>query len=208
MFHQQPPQQPAFQFVYMPESSTIAKPTLFLEKPEEDAQEWIENFENIAIANGWDNNKKLQVIPVYLLQTAKRWLDENRVNITAWTGIYAPVPGTFKYEFIKKFVTDRKKTTWIREFQNLKQGRNTIETYIDEFTRLYKKVDPTGAWTEEMKVRRFVDGLNSRLTPLVHMKNPQDLKEAFDATSRAATGFELGKKADAKISLVEQIEVL
>jgi hypothetical protein len=77
MFHQQPPNQPAPQYVVIPESLTIAKPTLFLGKPEEDAQEWIENFENIAIANGWDDNKKLQVIPVYLLQTAKRWLDEN-----------------------------------------------------------------------------------------------------------------------------------
>ena len=52
MFHQQPPQQPASQYVYMPGPSIIAKPTLFLGKPEEDAQEWIENFENIAIANG------------------------------------------------------------------------------------------------------------------------------------------------------------
>src|SRR5678815_2595736 len=112
MFHQ-PPNQPLNQatpqVVYMPGPSTIAKPTLFLGKPKEDVQEWIENFENIAIANGWDNNKKLQVIPVYLLQTVKRWLDENRANITTWTGIYAPVPGMFKYEFIRKFVTDRKK---------------------------------------------------------------------------------------------------
>jgi hypothetical protein len=56
----------------MPGPSTIAKPTLFLGKPDEDAQEWLENFENIVIANGWDDNKKLQVIPVYLLGTAKR----------------------------------------------------------------------------------------------------------------------------------------
>src|ERR1043165_9622889 len=59
-----------------------------------------------------------------------------------------------------------------------------------------------------MKVRRFVDGLNSHLTPLVHMKNPQDLEEAFDAASRAATGFDLRKKADAEASLTEQVEAL
>src|ERR1044072_8249020 len=59
-----------------------------------------------------------------------------------------------------------------------------------------------------MKVRRFVDGLNSHLTPLVHMKNPQDLEEAFEAASRAATGFDLGKKADAEASLAEQVEAL
>src|ERR1044071_6312990 len=192
----------------MPGSLTIAKPTLFLKKPDEDVQEWLENFENIAIANGWDDNKKLQVIPVYLLGTAKRWLDEARPGIVTWTGFNGPVATTFKYEFLRKFVTDRKKTAWIREFQNLKQGRNTIETYIDEFTRLYQKVDPTSAWTEEMKVRSFVDGLNSRLTPLVHMKNPQDLEEAFEVASWAATGYELEKKADAEASLAEQVEAL
>jgi hypothetical protein len=156
MFHQQPPvqppQQPAQQVIYMPGPSTIAKPTLFLGKPKEDAQEWIENFENIAIANSWDDNKKLQVIPVYLLQTAKKWLDENRATIITWIGFNGPIPRTFKYEFFKKFITDRKKTIWIREFQSLKQGKSNIDAYINEFTCLYKKVDPTGAWTEEMKV--------------------------------------------------------
>src|ERR1044072_2710988 len=126
----------------------------------------------------------------------------------AWTGIYGLVFSTFKYKFVKKFVTDQKKTAWIREFQSLKQEKNNIDTYIDEFTCLYKKVDPTGAWTEDMKVRRFIDRLNSRLTPLVHMKNPQDLEEAFDAVSRVATGFKLGKKADSEVSLAEQIKAL
>ena len=40
------------------------------------------------------------------------------------------------------------------------------------------------------------------------MKNPQDLEEAFDAASRAVTGFDLGKKADAEASLAEQVEAL
>jgi hypothetical protein len=72
-------------------------------------------------------------------------LDEVRPTITNWTEIYELVATIFKYEFLRKFVTDRKKTSWIRKFQNLKQGKGNIDTYIDEFTRLYKKVDPTGA---------------------------------------------------------------
>ena len=40
------------------------------------------------------------------------------------------------------------------------------------------------------------------------MKNPQDLKKTFDAAFRAATGYDLGKKADAEVFLAEQIEVL
>ena len=40
------------------------------------------------------------------------------------------------------------------------------------------------------------------------MKNPQDLKEAFDVASRATTGFVLGKKAENEISLAEQVKAL
>src|ERR1043165_6746637 len=59
-----------------------------------------------------------------------------------------------------------------------------------------------------MKVRRFIDELNSRLIHLVHMKNPQDLEETFDATFRAVTKYDLRKKADAEASLAEQVEAL
>ena len=82
--------------------------------------------------------------------------------------------------FIKKFVTDRKRTKWVREFNQLKQGKDTIEEYVDDFMRLLQKVDPTDVWTDEMKVRKFVDGLNYRLAPLVYMAGPQDLPETID----------------------------
>ena len=112
-------------------------------KPDEDAQKWLEHFENISNANGWDDQKKLRVIPVYLYGSAKRWYDIEKNNIIAWTGQFGFVAITFKFEFLAKFVTERKKTTWIREFNQLKQGRKTIKKYIDEFTHLLQKVDPT-----------------------------------------------------------------
>jgi hypothetical protein len=40
------------------------------------------------------------------------------------------------------------------------------------------------------------------------MRNPQDLEEAFEAASRAITGYDLGKKADTEASLAEQVEAL
>ena len=38
---------------------------------------------------------------------------------------------------------DWKKTKWVREFNQLKQDKDTIEEYIDDFMRLFQKIDPT-----------------------------------------------------------------
>ena len=112
-------------------------------------------------------------------------------NIVAWTGLHEPVATTFTYEFVAKFVFEQKKTNWVRDFDQLKQRRKTIEEYTDEFTRLLRKVDPTQAWTEEMKKRKFIGRLNPRISPMVYMQNPQDLEEAYDYAARAATGIDL-----------------
>ena len=44
----------------------LAKPTFFFEKPEEDAEEWLQMFNDITAANQWNDARKLQVIAVYL----------------------------------------------------------------------------------------------------------------------------------------------
>ena len=106
---------------------------------------------------------------MYLYGSVKRWYNIERNNITIWTEQFEPMAITFKYEFLVKFVIDRKKTSWIREFNQLKQDRKTIEEYIDEFTCLLQKVDPTRAWTEEMKKHKFIEGLNPKISSLVHM---------------------------------------
>ena len=105
----------------------------------------MEHFENIFIANGWNDQKKLRVIPVYLYGSVKRWYDIEKNNIIIWTEQFRFVATTFKFEFLTKFVTEWKKTNWIREFNQLKQGHKTIEKYTDKFTRLLQKVDSTQA---------------------------------------------------------------
>ena len=43
---------------------------------------------------------------------------------------------------------------------------------------------------------------------MVYMQNPQDLEKAYDYAARAVTGFDLGKQAERKVSMAEQIEAL
>src|ERR1043165_7795546 len=114
----------------------------------------------------------------------------------------------FTRVFTEKFITDRKKTQWVREFNQLKQGKDTIEEYVDDFMRLLQKVDPTDAWTDEMKVRKFVDSLNHRIAPLIYMDGPNDLLEAIDYATRAYTGQEVYDKKNKEVGMAEQIEQL
>ena len=48
----------------------------FHRKRNEDGAEWIQNYIRIAVANGWDNARKLAVIPLYLKEIAIRWYDQ------------------------------------------------------------------------------------------------------------------------------------
>ena len=74
--------------------------------------------------------------------------------------------------------------------------------------RLLQKVDSTDAWTDEMKVRKFMDGLNYRIAPLIYMAGPNDLSEAIDYATRAYTRQEVYNKKNKKIGMAEQIEQL
>src|ERR1043165_3768666 len=74
--------------------------------------------------------------------------------------------------------------------------------------RLLQKVDPTDAWTDEIKVRKFVDGLNHRIALLIYMAGPNNLPEAIDYATRAYTGQEGYDKKNKKVGMAEQIEQL
>src|ERR1044072_1799025 len=114
----------------------------------------------------------------------------------------------FHSSFHRQVRHGSEKTKWVREFNQLKQGKDTIEEYVDDFIRLLQKVDPTDAWTDDMKVRKFVDGLNHRIAPLIYMAGPNDLPEAIDYAKRAYTGQEMYEKKNKEIGMAEQIEQL
>ena len=72
--------------------------------------------------------------------------------------------------------------------------------------RLLQKVDPTDAWTDDMKVRKFVDGLNHQIVPLIYMAGLNDLPEAIDYATRAYTEQEVYDKKNKEVGMAKQIE--
>ena len=59
-----------------------------------------------------------------------------------------------------------------------------------------------------MKKRKFIERLNPRISPIVYIQNPQDLKKAYDYAARTTIKFDLRKQAEREVSIAEQIEAL
>ncbi|CAG8531624.1 230_t:CDS:2, partial [Cetraspora pellucida] len=45
---------------------------------------------------------------------------------------------------------------WQQEFFNLKQRTNTVDTYIAQFKKLQRKVDPNGNFSADFIVQLFI----------------------------------------------------
>ena len=66
----------------------VARPSDFNGRKEEDAEEWIEHFGRIAAANNWNDQRKLEIIPIYLKGAAGRWFKKNEATWVSnnWQG--------------------------------------------------------------------------------------------------------------------------
>jgi len=51
-------------------------PEEFHGKRHEDGTDWLQNYIRIAVANGWNDARKLAVVPLYLKRIAARWYDQ------------------------------------------------------------------------------------------------------------------------------------
>jgi len=65
----------------------------------------------------------------------------------------------FKTSFLEQFKTVKKKAIWQQEFFNLKQGTNTVDTYIAQFKKLRRKVDPDEGFPNDFIVQLFIKEL-------------------------------------------------
>ena len=63
----------------------IVKVEPFYEKETEDPYEWLESFEQAALANQWTRNKQVEIAPGYLRDAAWDWYLSNRDKLNYWS---------------------------------------------------------------------------------------------------------------------------
>ncbi|CAG8737509.1 2809_t:CDS:1, partial [Cetraspora pellucida] len=82
-------------------------------------------------------------------------------------------------QFLEQFKTIKKKAMWQQEFFNLKQRTNTVDTYIAQFKKLQRKVDPDGNFLADFIVQLFIKGLQPEYAISVQAAILEDLATAI-----------------------------
>src|SRR5260363_430741 len=109
----------------------------------QDPVTWIEEFERAAKADHWSPARQLELACAYMKDNAQEWLtslehesthfhneDHDNADVVSFTHI-----------FKGKFSTTKQKATWQKQLFEIKQGTETVDTYISRFKRLRGRVD-------------------------------------------------------------------
>ena len=130
--------------------STETSPTPFTGTAA-DILDWLENFDQIAAQNVWNDQKQLQLIPVYLKDTA-------------WN-FYPSLPDQMKTDInlLKAALRDRYHTQDQLydvhvKLHELRQG-SSLETYVNDLDNLARHLE----LPEKQKIHYFIFGLKPKL---------------------------------------------
>jgi hypothetical protein len=125
---------------------------------EEDPHDWIEEYNNAAIANNWNDEAKLQIVRGYLTKGAAEWL-KNQEEFDTWE--------EFEKAFEKKYTTHERQNQWLYEWQNLEQGTMKVSEYANKFNNLLKKIDPEDNFPDKFLITKFIAGLKESIAQRV-----------------------------------------
>ena len=134
--------------------------------------DWIESFDRIAAHNVWNDQKQLQVIPVYLKDAALNF--------------YRSLPEQTKTDInlLKAALRDRYHTQdrlydMRAKLRELRQG-SSLETYINDLNTLARHLE----LPEQQKIDYFIFGLKSKLKQALLIRQPQTYDDAVTFAKR------------------------
>ena len=108
---------------------------------------------------------------------------QNHVNFTAFDD-NTNQPTSFKREFRVQFHTRKQKALWQKELFEIKQGTDSVDTYVNKFRELKERVDRTNAFPADFIVQLFIQGLRPEYAINIQANEPADLAAAITATIR------------------------
>ena len=183
----------------------VFKPDYFHGKPEEDAEAWLAHFIKVAVANEWDADASYRMVPVFLKGAAERWW--NRTRTTAWTNdVNDNTVIGFQELFLAYFVGENKRAKWQDQFENIRQGKKSIEEYNEEFIQKLKKADPDGTIPAAINIRKYIKSIKPEIAQAVYTEAPTSLEEAMEIAEKIQRGRDLIKgSSEAYLAEIEDL---
>ena len=150
----------------MTKPSTEIHPTAFTGTAADSILDWLENFHRIAAHSIWNDQKQLQVIPVYLKDTALKF--------------YCSLPEQTKTDInlLKAALRDHYHTQdrlydMRVKLHELRQ-RSSLETHINDLDTLAHHLE----LPEQQKIHYFIFGLNPKLKQALLIRQSQTYNNA------------------------------
>lgn len=134
----------------------------------EDAYDWLEHFDRVAVINDWTQERKLRYVYCFLEDAAKTWFENHEATLTSWD--------EFRRQFLKAFARADRKETAERAIEARVQGPNErVTTYIEDMDRLFRRAEPS--MTESKKVRHLMRGVKEEIFAGLIRNPPATLAE-------------------------------
>ena len=147
----------------------------------EEAEAWLTEMElYYEIKNFFETSKVVQGIYHFTGEATILWGNtkvEQNIKTTEIT--WEKFVTIFRNRWLPQTFYDQK----LLDFQNLKQGDMTVHNYQEKFTRLLKYVPPYQQDTN-LKVRKFIMGLNNKIGGAIDVLTPRTMEEALEKVVR------------------------
>ena len=141
-------------------------PAVFTGTAANNILDWLENFDRIASRNVWNDQKQLQVIPVYLKDTAMNFYrslpEQTKTDINL-----------LKTALQDHYHTQDRLNNMRVKLHELRQGPS-LGTYINDLNTLARHLE----LPEQHKIHHFIFGLKPKLKRELLIQQPQTFDDA------------------------------
>ncbi|CAN8002491.1 unnamed protein product [Ixodes pacificus] len=136
--------------------------------PQEDADDWLEQFERVAAFNRWSSEQKLNHVFFALEDSARTWFENQKRLLITWD--------SFTACFLEAFSTVlRKERAEVLLQTRLQHPNETVVVFVEEMKRLFRRADPDMA--EDKKLRILMRGVKEQLFAGLVRNPPKTIAE-------------------------------
>lgn len=152
-------------------------PEPFHGRPNEDAEDWLEEFERVAKSNHWSPDEKLFHVYFALEDGAKTWFINREATLTTWDEFCRRLRDTFGN-------TDRRENAQRLLESRIQQLHEGVAMFAEDMVRLFHRADPN--MSEAKKLSHLMRGVREQLFVGL-VRNPPTTVDEF---IREATAIE------------------